>query len=55
MHSAVPVCALCRAPVPQGFVFNPTVVKEVKATEDEFTWYYEGKLEQGIAVRAPGP
>jgi len=43
VHSAVPVCALCRAPVPQGFVFNPTVVKEVKATEDEFTWYYEGR------------
>lgn len=43
VHSAVPVCALCRAPVPQGFVFNPNVVNEVKATEDAFTWYYEGR------------
>lgn len=46
VHSSVATCALCRAPIPRGYLFNPEVLEESTSEEDETTqckWYYEGR------------
>ncbi|KAL5262965.1 hypothetical protein ACHWQZ_G008393 [Mnemiopsis leidyi] len=50
VHNGTNSCALCRAPLPRNFIFNPEVIGQSSSSEDNSTeetaadkWYYEGR------------
>jgi hypothetical protein len=49
VHNGTNSCALCRAPLPRDYIFNPEVISQTSSSDDNSSeetaddkWYYEG-------------
>lgn len=50
VHTGTNSCALCRAPLPRNYIFNPEVLSQTSSSDDnsqeddgDERWYYEGR------------
>jgi len=50
VHNGTNSCALCRAPLPRDYIFNPEVISQTSSSDDNSSeeaaddkWYYEGR------------